>query len=133
MLDVCLRLGWSGVGGEWVVDWYRVWNDRVVLSVRVWILCVDGRYKYLYIVLDRSPAFMRSSASHPACLLAPPKTVNRATIAVGGRSAGSFNYSHKNHYGGLPSRLLIASHFFINCVLSSVAGKGAYNINIKHQ
>ena len=39
-----------GVGG--VCD--RVWEGDVVLSLcllRVWILCVDGRPRYLYIVL----------------------------------------------------------------------------------
>ena len=40
----------------WVVTWSMVWMGRLVLcmcELRVWILCVDGRFKYwyLYIVL----------------------------------------------------------------------------------
>ena len=36
VLDMCLCFGCGGVGGEWVGDW---------------ILCVDGRSRYLCIVL----------------------------------------------------------------------------------
>ena len=38
----------------WVETWTRVWRGGVVLclcEVRVWILCVDGRSRYLCIVL----------------------------------------------------------------------------------
>ena len=47
---VFLRGGVSGVGG----DWTRVWRGGVVLclcEVRVWILCIDDRSRYLCIML----------------------------------------------------------------------------------
>ena len=52
VLDVCLCFGCGGVGGEWA--WTRVGSGGVVLclcEVGVWILCVDGRSRYLCIVL----------------------------------------------------------------------------------
>ena len=57
VFDVCLCSGCGGVcgvGGEWVGAWTRVWRGGVVLclcEVRVWILCVDGRSRYLCIAL----------------------------------------------------------------------------------
>ena len=51
VLEVCLCLGCSdvvGVGGEWI------WKGGVVLCLcELWvrIICVDGRSRYLYIVL----------------------------------------------------------------------------------
>ena len=47
--------GVGGVGGEWVGGLDQGRERRVVLclcEVRVWILCVDGRSRYLCIVLD---------------------------------------------------------------------------------
>ena len=44
--------GVGGVGGE--LAWTRFWRGRVVLclyEMRVWILYVDGRSRYLCIVL----------------------------------------------------------------------------------
>ena len=55
VLDVCLCLpcnGVGGVGGEWVGAWTR--SGGVVLclcELWVWIHCVDGRSRYLDIVL----------------------------------------------------------------------------------
>ena len=51
-----LWLWWCRGGGseEWVGAWTRVWSGGVVFclyEVRVWILCVDGRSRYLCIVL----------------------------------------------------------------------------------
>ena len=57
VLDMCLCFGCGGVGGvcgEWVGAWTRVGSGGVVLclcEVSVWILCVDGRSRYLCIVL----------------------------------------------------------------------------------
>ena len=57
MLDVCLFLGCGGVDGvdgEWVGDWTMVWRGVVVLclcEMLVWIICVDGRSRYLCFVL----------------------------------------------------------------------------------
>ena len=53
MLDVCLCFGYGGVGGEWDRE-LRQGSGGVVLclcEVRFWILCVDGRSRYLCIVL----------------------------------------------------------------------------------
>ena len=33
VLDVCLCLGCSGVGGEWVGDWTRAWMGGAVLCL----------------------------------------------------------------------------------------------------
>ena len=52
VLDVCLCFGCGGVGGVgW--DWVGVWMGGVVLclcELRVCIICVDGRSRYLCIV-----------------------------------------------------------------------------------
>ena len=83
--DLYLCLGCGGVGGVegngWMA-WSRVWEGVVVLCLcvlRIWILCGDGRSRYMCIVLvqtflgvvgsglvSTSPAFMRSSANHSA-------------------------------------------------------------------
>ena len=55
VLDMCLCFGCGG--GEWVGDWPRVWRGGVVLclcELSVWILCVDGRSRYLCSVLGAS-------------------------------------------------------------------------------
>ena len=49
---MCLCFGCSGVGGEWVGGLDRgrePWGG--VMSMWVWIICVDGRSRYLCIVL----------------------------------------------------------------------------------
>ena len=52
-LDMCLCFGCGGVGGvggEWVGGLDQGWERWVVLclcEVCVWILCVDGRSRYL--------------------------------------------------------------------------------------
>ena len=54
VLDVCLCFGCGGVGGERVggLDQGRErWGGLCLCEVRVWILCVDGRSRYLCIVL----------------------------------------------------------------------------------
>ena len=46
--------GMGGIGGEWVEAWTRVWMGGVVLclcEMWVWILCVDGRSRYMFIVI----------------------------------------------------------------------------------
>ena len=51
---MCLCLGCGGVGGvggEYVGAWTSVWMGGVVLllcELWVWIICVDGSYRYLY-------------------------------------------------------------------------------------
>ena len=47
--------GVGGVGGSYCVAWAWIWQGRVMLclsALRVWIICVDGRNRYMYIVLD---------------------------------------------------------------------------------
>ena len=57
LFDVCLCFGCGdvgGVGGEWVGALTRVWKGVVVLCLceePVCIICVDGRSRYLCIVL----------------------------------------------------------------------------------
>ena len=53
VLDVCLCFGWGGVGGEWVGGLDQGLEGVVLClcEVRVWILYVDGRSRYLCIVL----------------------------------------------------------------------------------
>ena len=57
VLDMCLCFGCGGVGGvggEWVggLDQGRErWGGLYLCEVSVWILCVDGRSRYLCIVL----------------------------------------------------------------------------------
>ena len=51
---VCFWLQ-CGVGGSGWVAWARVWEGVVSLSLRLlcfWIICVDGRSRYLYIALS---------------------------------------------------------------------------------
>ena len=96
MLGLCLCLGCGGVGGKWVEACTRVWRGGVVLcmcKLSVRIICVYGRSRCLYIVIGvcvwfvsglvlTSPAFVRSSASHPAHPHGQlvPKTVNRVPL-----------------------------------------------------
>ena len=53
VLDVCLCLGCGGVGGEWVE--FGPGSEKVrwcyVCVGCEWILCVDSRSRYLYIVI----------------------------------------------------------------------------------
>ena len=55
--DMCLCFacgGVGGVGGEWVRGLGQSLGGWVVVCLcvlRVWIICVDGRSRYLYIVL----------------------------------------------------------------------------------
>ena len=47
VLDVYLCLGCGDVGVAWIGAWARVWKGGWCY---VWIICVDGRSMYLYIV-----------------------------------------------------------------------------------
>ena len=63
VLDVFLYFGCGGVGGEWVGACTRVWRGGVVLCLcefRIWILCVDGRSRYLCIVLGGYPEYVNT-------------------------------------------------------------------------
>ena len=55
VFDVCLCFGCGGVVGEWVSGLDQGleggWWVFCLCKVRVWILCVDGRSRYLCIVL----------------------------------------------------------------------------------
>ena len=62
---VCGSVG--GVGGEWVGA--RVWNGGVVMYVRVWIICVDGRSRYLYIVLGGYMRILGASSVQSCCTI----------------------------------------------------------------
>ena len=64
--------GAGGVGGEWVGGWSRVWEGGVVLCLcvlRVWIICVDGRSRYLYIVLGGFLRILGAPSVQSCCTL----------------------------------------------------------------
>ena len=65
VLDMCLYLGCGGVGGvggEWVGACTRVWMGGVVF-------CVDGRSRYLYIVLGEYLRILSVTIVQSCCTL----------------------------------------------------------------
>ena len=81
--DMCLCFscgGEGGVGESGWAAWSMVWEGGVVCLcvLGVWILCVDGRSRYLYIVLGGflcilgAPSVQSSGSAWPAC---PKKSV----------------------------------------------------------
>ena len=76
--DMCLWFGCGGVGGvggEWWATWARDWEGGVVLCLcvlGVWIICVDGRSRYLYIVLVGFLRILGAPSVHSYCTLSIP-------------------------------------------------------------
>ena len=63
--------GWCWGGAVWAV-WARVLEDVVVLCLCVlwvWILCVDGRSRYLYIVLGGLLRILGAPSVQSCCTL----------------------------------------------------------------
>ena len=57
---------------QWVGAWNRVLKSWVVLclcELRVWILCVDGRSRYLCIVLDEYLRILGVPSVQSCCTL----------------------------------------------------------------
>ena len=74
-------------------------------------------------IVSTSPAFMRSSASHPAGPqgLLSPKTVNRASIAVGGKYLHNLHISCQNLCdSSTTSKLCLLEHSFTIIISSSL-------------
>ena len=63
----------GGLDGEWV-DWTRVWKVGVMImlclcELCVWILCVDGRSRYMYIVSCRYMRILSAPSVQSCCTL----------------------------------------------------------------
>ena len=70
VFDMCLCLDCGGVGGEWVGGFdqgLEGWGG--VMPVRVWILYVDGRSTYLYIVLGGYMRILGAPSIQYCCTL----------------------------------------------------------------
>ena len=70
-LDVCQCLGFSGVGGKWVCGLDEGLEGWCYVLCELWvrIICVDGRSRYLYIVLGEYLRILGAPSVQSCCTL----------------------------------------------------------------
>ena len=68
VLEVCRCLGCGGVGGKWVGVW-KSGGVGSLCELCVWIICVDGRSRYVYIVLGGYLRILGAPSFQSCCTL----------------------------------------------------------------